>query len=617
MSQSRTRFTAPRAVIVPVAVALLLILPLAAQQKSPQQPKQQYLDKWQNVPFCGSVTITVNGGGNATVEGVKWKKTESGRLTANITGPKDKVNQRTGKVSGFFVEGTVNMTYSYDETAKFPKDTWTWSMQAKGQKQHSNGPGEYTWTSLSVNKAQGLYRFRPPGGKAVGTMTYSNQGGTKHQAASFDDWHAPVGDKDRGFDPKTGIITDSDNFTCWYLIGIKDFFGREAYFCDPPQLSPSEQKLPGLQRAHASLASIPPLFKNADPARVQPVNFAVNWNLNLDTGACQKEVRIVSPSKDFEIVFSRRKPKQLEVTGYAEATPKSYELRIYPWDMDDIEGSKKQLKSLGPPNCRGAMEADPVTGPCVRFYFDGLPKDNSQFGKKTITADTAAPAHIRVFYKKFEKDNPEGKDANWYYYWKQGAVPGLEQFVFEDLPPDSGSVASFLPPDKLFIHPRAALCQVPGTIELFERLPGFINPGSIPGADLDEKVLTSMKEDRMIQVFRTIEVQELKGVDRCHSSVLHELKHKWVYDTFHGAFDQDGDELPDYWEILTQPIYQFDPLDADTHFLRFQISEDYWDYGDQEVICREAGLNHAAVHELDWASPGKQSEDKDECNAQP
>ena len=122
----------------------------------------------------------------------------------------------------------------------------------------------------------------------------------------------------------------------------------------------------------------------------------------------------------------------------------------------------------------------------------------------------------------------------------------------------------------------------------------------------------------MIRVFRRLQLPELKGVDLCHASVLHELKHKWVYDTLKGTgADRDGDDLPDRWEILTQPIYQFDPLDPDTHFLRFQLAPEYWSYGDEELLCREAELNHAAVHELDWARPGKQSENKDECNEHP
>ena len=156
-------------------------------------------------------------------------------------------------------------------------------------------------------------------------------------------------------------------------------------------------------------------LKDGTPALVQPVTYTVTWNLNLDTGACQRTVRIISPEEDKEVVFGSQynEPENLPVPTMAEATPKSYEAGIFPWEMDDIEGSAKELKSFGP-GCGGIIDDTPVKGPCVRFRFENLPKDNSQFGRKTITADIAAPVHVRVFYKKLEKTNPEGKDPNWF-----------------------------------------------------------------------------------------------------------------------------------------------------------------------------------------------------------
>jgi hypothetical protein len=351
----------------------------------------------------------------------------------------------------------------------------------------------------------------------------------------------------------------------------------------------------------------------------------VTWNLNLDTGACQRTVRIIYPQEDKEFVFGQApdEKENLYVEGTAEATPQSYEPEIYPWDVDDIEGSTKEVKSLGP-SCTSERDETPVKGRCVVFRFKGLPKDNAQFGKKTITADIAEPVHIKAFYPKLEKNNPEGKDPNWFYYWKQGAVPQLEQFKYKDRPPTDATSASFLPPNTLTVSARAALCQEAGTIELFERLPGFINPYEgmgykrgdwrDPGPISNRGKIDALKEFKYIRIFRTINIEELKGVDKCHSAVLHELKHKWVYDSFRGRSDRDGDSLPDLWEVWTQPIYQFDPSDPDTHFLRFQIDEEYWWYGDEEVLCREAERSHAAVHEPDWANPGKQSKNKEECN---
>jgi len=132
--------------------------------------------------------------------------------------------------------------------------------------------------------------------------------------------------------------------------------------------------------------------------------------------------------------------------------------------------------------------------------------------------------------------------------------------------------------------------------------------------------LQVLKDSGYLKVFRTIHVEELMGVDLCHALVLHELKHKWVYDSFHayvwtgGLKDSDGDELPDYWETWTKSQYQFSPNDSDTHFLRYQKWEGYDSDGDQEVLCYEAMKDHRADHSKDWATPGKQSNNKDECS---
>jgi hypothetical protein len=432
-----------------------------------------------------------------------------------------------------------------------------------------------------------------------------------------------VDDVDRPFDPEKGIISGFANFTWSNMLGIKDYFGRENVVQDNfPPIRQSEEKAADGQRIREQVAKT---LKEAAPDLVRPVTFQVSWNLNLDTGACQRTVRILYPPENKEFAFGQTfdEKKNLYFEGTAEADPQSYERNVYPWDVDNIEGSTKELKGLGP-NCTSESDATPVKGRCVVFRFKGLPKDNAQFGKKTITADIAEPRHIKVFYKKFEKDNPEGKDANWFYYWKQGAVPGLDKFKYVDPPPSDCATCSgwFNPPDVLVILDRSALCQDADTITLYERLPGFVNPGSLVDIDERRDKIKSMEKDLLIRVFRTIEVEELKGVDKCHAKVLHELKHKWVYDSFNDAIssgaklDQDGDCLPDFWEVWTQALYQFDPLDPDTHFMRFQLAGGYYWYGDEEVLCREAERNHAAVHELDWATPGKQSQNKDECNVQ-
>jgi hypothetical protein len=55
-----------------------------------------------------------------------------------------------------------------------------------------------------------------------------------------------------------------------------------------------------------------------------------------------------------------------------------------------------------------------------------MPEDNSQFGKKKVTATlkvgtcTATESReVQFFYPPDLKNNPGGQYPNWFYYWKQ------------------------------------------------------------------------------------------------------------------------------------------------------------------------------------------------------
>ncbi len=625
MSRSNRRSAAAWVAVTGVAAALSIALPLTGAAKKPEK----YLDKWVRVPFCGSITITRSGGGKGKLGGLTVEQSESGQITANITGLKDVVSPRTGRTYGFFLEGTVNSTFNYRETQTGPDARrWKWDLEATGQKQHSFEGKTDHWTELYVNRALGKYRFHPPAATAKGPMKVSTPGRsytTQPDVDATGPVPAEVYAVEHAFDPAKGMISDSASFT-WSkpIVG-----GDKADFNFNPDhvtYRPSEEKLEFKGR----LEEAAKLVNQALPTGA--VTFQVSWNLNLDTGACRRSVRITDPAEDAEESYGELRPNELWIPAYAEAKPKSYEQNIYPWDMSDIDGSTKAVRSLGT-NCSHmqGLEAKPVKGPCVTFFFSKLPSDNAQFGKKTITADAADARHVKVFYKKLEKDNPEGKDPNWFYYWKQGAVPRLNEFKYSEDPAFANAAGSFQQPDQLTVYPQAALCSSRLVINLYERLPGFFDPYEGAGYKTSDPrswppiggrvKIQEMTKDKSIRVFRTIDIEELKGVDRCHAVVLHELKHKWVYDSFHayistGALkDSDGDSLPDAWEVWTQSEYQFKPNDSDTHFLRYQYVEDYDWYGDNEVLAIEAMKGHRADHQKDWATPGKQSQNGDECNA--
>jgi hypothetical protein len=279
-----------------------------------------------------------------------------------------------------------------------------------------------------------------------------------------------------------------------------------------------------------------------------------NWNFSK---AGDYKVKITKPKEDEQFVFSGN--EELDVWSEAEADPEDRNDSIQPWSIDPIEGS--ELKT----------EPDPPVGQTVLFRFSGLPDDNNQFGQKTIKADNARPVTIKAFFsKRYEK---EGK-PNWFRYWKQGAVPDMEDFEYDRT---TSSYGYFRRPNTLALGRRASK--------------------TCPG------ITITIKKPKL----KFIIIPTLKGVDNCHSTVLHERMHKTIYEKYHLLPDSDGDGLPDAYEILTYLDYGFDNKNPDTHDMK-RISPSYASYGDQEVLCREAELGHSAKHELDWAFPGKQSD---------
>ena len=75
---------APWLVIPAAAAAVLLAVSVGGQQ---QKSGQKYLDKWVKVPFCGSVTISKQGGGEASSFGVDLEKAGIRQADGEYYGP--------------------------------------------------------------------------------------------------------------------------------------------------------------------------------------------------------------------------------------------------------------------------------------------------------------------------------------------------------------------------------------------------------------------------------------------------------------------------------------------------------------------------------------------------
>lgn len=145
-----------------------------------------------------------------------------------------------------------------------------------------------------------------------------------------------------------------------------------------------------------------------------PATLTVKWNLG---GQEEPTIVIVRPQPDQDQMFRSGK---LVMDTEAKVEPSKYEKDVV-WEVQDIQGSTKTIS--------------PEKGAKVTITFDGLPSDNGQFGEKLITAKVRGQqdqVKVRTFFERDGKDNPGGQDRNWFYYWRQGAVAGLENFKYKE-----------------------------------------------------------------------------------------------------------------------------------------------------------------------------------------
>jgi hypothetical protein len=529
----------------------------SAEAAGDRDPK----DRWVKAAFCGSINIERTIDADLHDRGNHVRRVENARLFAQITGYRKVVNDRTGRAFTIINEGTTRANLTYTETWSMKDVQLKTEMQAQGQEQEPSPPSNKGWVELLVNEARGRYRLRLPSSDMQGQLNTTDIAGGRTLRESRRTWARihmeweKSGDRERTYDPASGVIADSYSATM-YDLAHREPADRLSWTPYPSALG-------------------------------HPVSLRANWNLSLTDSGCARAVRLVAPSNDEQFVFHETFGPQLDIPATADADPPTYNPTIFPWHIDPIDGS--QLQVLEVVGKTEMVLEDRPHGPRVQFHFDGLPTDNNQLGAKTISVDMAEPVRVKVFFEKDSTGNPEGQAKNWFYYWKQGAVPQLDQCKYGG-PGDGASRGDFSRGSGITIYDPASDQSDARTIVLYARDPATGG----------------------LSVFRTIDVPALEGVDLCHSVVLHELEHLRLSDMFDaeiaggGTLDSDGDGLPDYAENALWDNYRFDPFEPDTHGIRVQVHMDYWEYGDNELLAREAGLNHAAVHSLDWACPGKQ-----------
>ncbi len=293
----------------------------------------------------------------------------------------------------------------------------------------------------------------------------------------------------------------------------------------------------------------------------------VSWDLGEEG---ETTIQIVSPKPDEDQVF---KSGKLMIKAKAKVEPSKYEKDVV-WEIEDVQGSKKTIK--------------PTKGSEVTITFDKLPSDNNQLGEKLITAKvngTQDQVKVRFFFERDAKDNPEGKYPNWFHYWKQGAVIGLNDFTYK-------TGGSYYDPssDKLFISDEAK---------------GELPSGKVPLKPQVMRLGELNKPPCRVQASITFKATD--GVYSAARVVAHEMEHQRLSRMTKGGKsrdkDRDGDGVQN--DIETNSPFCLDPNAKNTHDISIGGGFD----GDNEVLAidAESKSSNRVKSELDWASPGSQS----------
>jgi len=85
------------------------------------------------------------------------------------------------------------------------------------------------------------------------------------------------------------------------------------------------------------------------------------------------------------------------------------------------------LEQMGAPT---SLSAEPSSKKSdhVKFTYEKMPAQNSDFGEKKLTAKTSGKCDckreetIRAFFPDIDSNHPDDSTPNWYYYWKQTAA---------------------------------------------------------------------------------------------------------------------------------------------------------------------------------------------------
>jgi hypothetical protein len=307
---------------------------------------------------------------------------------------------------------------------------------------------------------------------------------------------------------------------------------------------------------------------------------------------CGEPLRIAVSTLDGleRYCFSEASLGKLEFTLTADVTPASLADEVT-WTLPDLQGSTRETL---PPGAKGRT---------IKVTYTNLPKNNSDFGSKTIKAvvkkdqcEGQAQKEIRFFFPAFAKNNPGGIDPNWFYYWKQtSACVGPARFG------GGTGQCSISPNSRDLGYYRSTvfdtvyyICDLRDLGADFPFVAKRVEQGrwaDLKVTGIDTFGVACLHENahylHFTQWWKPYQTSD-KFLDANHNGILDE-KEKLL--------DKDGDLVPD---ALEEGLH-LDPKNRNTYGIGPNGD-------DEEALCwfAEATWKIGSADKEDWAKPGKQ-----------
>jgi hypothetical protein len=228
----------------------------------------------------------------------------------------------------------------------------------------------------------------------------------------------------------------------------------------------------------------------------------------------------------------------------------------------------------------------------AKVTFTGLPTNNADFGSKkaTVYIDSAKQDEraYEVFFPKWGYNNPIGgtNNPNWFYYWQNGGVCGIGT-------------------NCVFVNWAGVWGYTQPSVDSIVRLCALA-PEANSGPETYYSYRANEGYGAQTNGWITVTGQG-KGINCVAETIQHESEHIYIYGTFNGQTDGDGDGIPNTQETTNSATsyggIASDPATSDTYNMN------YGTYSDQELRCRKKEMILTInVHtNLDWANPGFQS----------